>query len=369
MSAAVLERDTIVLPARQRRSAFSRNRLLAGAAALVLLTAAAWYGHDWWTTGRFIQTTDDAYVGGNVTAIAPHAAGFVTEVAVTDNQRVSAGQLLVRIDPRDYQAARDHSQAVVTGREAALTSLRAQSVLQQSMIRQAEAELDAKAAQAAFAHADAVRYATLAGSPAGSRQDAERSLAADQSARAAIVSSVAGLAAARQKLDVIAADTNAAEAAVAQAQSDLQTARLNLAYTEVRSPIDGYVGNRAAQVGAYITVGTYLLSVSPANGLWVEANFKEDQLAHMVPGQAATVVADVVPGHVLHGHVLSLSPGTGAIYSIIPPENATGNFTKIVQRVPVRIALDGTDATLGTLRPGLSTTVSVDTRAAAQVTP
>ncbi len=162
---------------------------------------------------------------------------------------------------------------------------------------------------------------------------------------------------------VIAADTGAAEAAVAQAQADLQTARLNLGYTEIRAPIDGYVGNRAAQVGAYVTPGTYLLSISPAHGLWVDANFKEDQLAGMRPGQQATVVADVLPGHVLHGHVLSLAPATGAIFSVIPPENATGNFTKIVQRVPVRIALDGADATLGTLRPGLSTTVSVDTRA------
>jgi membrane fusion protein, multidrug efflux system len=368
VSAIVLERDTAVLPARPRR-ALRRKHLLAGAAALLLAVGGAWYGYDWWTIGRFIQSTDDAYVGGNVTAIAPHVAGFVTEIAVTDNQHVRAGQLLVRIDPRDYQAALDHAVAVVAAREAALASLRAQSVLQQSTIRQAAADLDAKAAQAAFAHADAVRYATLAHTPAGSRQDAERTLAADQSAQAAISAAAAGLAAARQRLDVIAADTNAAEAAVAQARSDLQTARLNLGYTEIRAPIDGYVGNRAAQVGAYVSPGSYLLSVSPAHGLWVDANFKEDQLARMKPGQPATVVADVVPGQVFHGHVLSLAPGTGAIFSIIPPENATGNFTKIVQRVPVRIALDGTDATLGTLRPGLSTTVSVDTHADAKAAP
>ena len=369
MSTAVLERDTTVLPARKTGRALSRKHLLAAAAILATAAGAGWYGTNWWTVGRFIETTDDAYVGGNVTAIAPHVAGFVTEIAVTDNERVPAGRLMVRIDPRDYQTALDHALAVVRAREAALASLRAQSALQQSTIGQAAAELDAKAAQAQFTHADAVRYATLAGTPAGSRQDAERTLAADRSAQAAILASAAGLAAARQRVDVISADTSAAEAAVAQAMSDVQTARLNLGYTEIRAPIDGYVGNRSAQVGAYVVAGTYLLSVSPANGLWVDANFKEDQLAHMTPGQPATIVADVVSGRVLHGHVLSLAPGTGAIYSVIPPENATGNFTKIVQRVPVRIALDGDDATLGTLRPGLSTTVSVDTRADAKVVP
>lgn len=362
MSGPVVERDLTIDASVRSRPSVSRKRLLGAAAALVLAAGGAWYGTDWWTTGRFIESTDDAYVGGNVTPIAPHVAGFVTEIAVTDNQHVQAGQLLARIDPRDYQAAADHAQAVVAGRVAALASLRAQYVLQQSTIQQAAADLDAKTAQAVFAHADAVRYATLSHTVAGSRQDAERTLAGDQAAQAAIQSARAVLAAARQRLDVIQADTSAAQAAVAQAQSDLQTARLNLGYTEIRAPIDGYIGNRAAQVGAYVAAGTYLLSVSPAHGLWVDANFKEDQLTHMVPGQAANVVADVVPGQVFHGHVLSLSPGTGAIFSVIPPENATGNFTKIVQRVPVRIQLDDSDATLGTLRPGLSTTVSVDTK-------
>src|SRR5690349_14877283 len=163
-------------------------------------------------------------------------------------------------------------------------------------------------------------------------------------------------------MTVLRADIAAARAGVAQAKADLETARLNLGYTEIRSPIDGYVGNRAAQVGAYIKGGAYLLSVIPARDLWVDTNFKEDQLAQIRPGQPAAVVADVLPGKTFHGHVESLAPGTGSLFSVIPPENATGNFTKIVQRVPVRIALDGADARLGALRPGLSITVSVDTR-------
>jgi membrane fusion protein (multidrug efflux system) len=167
--------------------------------------------------------------------------------------------------------------------------------------------------------------------------------------------------AARQQLKVLAAQIAEAEAATEQGRSDLEAARLSLGYTEIHSPVDGYVGNRAAQVGAYVTAGTHLVSVIPATGLWVDANFKEDQLARMTPGQSATVVADAMPDRVIRGRVASLAPGTGAVFSVIPPENATGNFTKVVQRVPVRIALDGGNA-LGILRPGLSTTVSVDMR-------
>jgi membrane fusion protein (multidrug efflux system) len=236
--------------------------------------------------------------------------------------------------------------------------------MQQSAIQQAVADLAAKTAEAAFGVQDAQRYAALARTSAGSRQDEQKAHATDQAQRSAALSAQAGLEAARQQLAVLDAQSTEAQAAIAEARGKLATARLNLGYTEIRSPVAGVVGNRAAQVGAYVAAGAYLVSVIPANGLWVEANFKEDQLARMAPGQPATVLADVAPGHPLHGRVLSVSPGAGAIFSVIPPENATGNFTKIVQRVAVRIALDADDATLGTLRPGLSTTVSVDTRTA-----
>jgi membrane fusion protein, multidrug efflux system len=358
-------REGLIGPPRTRKARLSPKRLGIAGAALFAGLGVAWYGHEWWTVGRFIESTDDAYVGGNVTAISPHVAGFVADILVGDNQHVRAGQLLVRLDPRDYQAALDHAQAVVQERTATLASLGAKYVLQQSMIRQATADLAAKAAQATFADEDAKRYASLAATNFGSRQDAEKTLAANRQAQSAVLSSKAGLEAARQQLSVLETEIIEARAEVAQAQSDLQTARLNLGYTEIRAPVDGYIGNRAARVGEYVANGAYLLSVIPAHGLWVDANFKEDQLARMHPGQKATVVADVLPGTVFHGHLLSLAPGTGAVFSVIPPENATGNFTKIVQRVPVRIALDDGDATLGTLRPGLSTTVGVDTRASA----
>jgi membrane fusion protein (multidrug efflux system) len=364
MSSSLAARDTLAGPARGR-TGLTRRRIAAAGTALALLAGGGWYGQHWWRVGRFVESTDDAYVGGNVTAIAPHVAGFVAEVLVADNQRVQAGQVLIRLDPRDWRAALDHAEAVLATRQAALESARARAVQQQSAIAALAAERDAKSAAAAFATTDAARYRGLATSSAVSRQDAERSDALDRQARAGVAAAEAALAAARQQMQVLAADIVAAQAAVAQAAADRETAQLDLGYTEIRAPIDGYVGNRAAQVGAWVTAGSYLLAVIPARGLWIDANFKEDQLARMRPGQTAHVVADVIPGHPFHGHVASLAPGTGAVFSIIPPENATGNFTRIVQRVPVRIALDPDDAALALLRPGLSATVGIDTRAGA----
>ena len=363
MSATTFQRETPAAPARSRVVSSRKIALLAGLP--VLIGGGAWYGHDWWTTGRFLQSTDDAYVGGNVTTIAPHVGGFVSAILVADNQRVQAGQLLLRLDDRDYRAAFDHARAALAARIAALSSLRAQQVLQQSTILASAADRSARIANAAFMRIDSDRYARLALTNDGSRQNAEKSAAARQVADADVQSAEAGLSAARQKLNVLDTQIAEAQADIAQAQSDLRTAGLNLGYTEIRSPVDGFVGNRAAQTGAYVTQGNYLLSVIPAQGLWVDANFKEDQLAHMAPGQAVIVSADVAPGQEFHGRVQSMAPGTGAVFSVIPPENATGNFTKIVQRVPVRIALDPVGSNFGRLRPGLSTYVTVDTRAAA----
>lgn len=172
----------------------------------------------------------------------------------------------------------------------------------------------------------------------------------------------AGLLAARQQLAVIGTQREQALAALAQTEADRQQAQLNIGYTELRAPVDGYVGNRRAKVGAYAAAGSQLISVVPAHGLWVDANFKEDQLARMQVGQAVRVTADILPGRTFQGHVESIAPATGAQFSVLPAENATGNFTKIVQRVPVRVRLSGSDAEFGALRPGLSVLAEVDTR-------
>jgi membrane fusion protein (multidrug efflux system) len=340
----------------------SYKKLLFALGASLGLAAAAVYGYQWATVGRFIETTDDAYIGGDVTAIAPHVAGFISDIDVSDNQHVRKGQLLMRLDDRDFQAALDHAEAAVNDKRAVLADLQAKFLAQQSAIRQATADLSAKVAQAAFARQDDDRYQGLARAVAISRQDVQRASAADQIAQSSVSSARAGVAGANQELEVIRANIDQARADVAQAEADLKTARLNVGYTEIRSPIDGYVGNRAVRVGAYVPVGAYLASIIPAHGLWIDANFKEDQLAQVKPGQSAIVVADVLPNRKFHGRVESVAPGTGAVFSVIPPENATGNFTKIVQRVPVRIVLDAEDARLGGLRPGLSITASVDTQ-------
>lgn len=359
MSGEAIGREIAIGSTRRVRSG---RRFALGVLALALLLGAAWFGARWWTELRFIETTDDAYVGGNVTPIAPHVSGFVAAILVKDNQYVQAGQVLIRLDPRDFAAALARAGALVRAREADLAGLRARETLQEAMIRRATADLAARKAEAIFAAQDAARYGLLAARDAASRQDAERARAKTHASAAALTAAQAGLAAARQQRVVLMAETAAAKADIAATEAELRQARLDLGYTRITAPIGGYVGNRYAEVGAYVTAGTDLLSIVPARGLWVDANFKETELARMKPGNPAAIIADILPGRIFHGHVLSLAPATGAVFSVIPPQNATGNFTKIVQRLPVRIALDGRGDVFGLLRPGLSTTVSVSTR-------
>lgn len=331
--------------------------------------AAAWYGHHWWAHGRFMQTTDDAYVGGDVTVIAPKVSGYIAEVAVTDNQAVRAGDVLVRLDDRDYRAALAKAEGAVAAQQALLTNLDATQRLQEAVIAQARAGVTAADAETIRARDDQVRYHDLSSKAAVSIQSAQKADADYKQALANGQKAQATLTAAQRQLDVIGTQKQQAQAALAQAMAERDIARLNLGYTELRAPIDGTIGNRRARVGAYATAGTQLLSIVPARGLWVDANFKESQLAKFHPGLRATIEADVLPGHVFHGRVASLAPATGAQFSVLPAENATGNFTKIVQRVPVRILLDENDATLGTLRPGLSVVAEVDVRSAQGATP
>ncbi|WP_413624770.1 HlyD family secretion protein [Luteibacter sp. Lutesp34] len=325
--------------------------------------AAVLYGAHWWTTGRFVVDTDDAYVGGDITVIASKVPGYIQAVAVADNQVVHKGDLLVKIDDRDYRAAVDRADAAVAAQEAALRNLDAVERLQHSNIAQARAGLDAAQAETTRSRLDDERFRQLVGRAAVSVESAQRATATFQTARAATNRASAAVAGAQQQLDVIATQRRQAQAALAQARAEAEVARLNLSYTEVRAPVDGVIGNRRARVGGYAAAATQMLVVVPAHGLWIDANFKEDQLARMRVGQTVDVRADVLPGRVFKGHVASLAPATGAQFSVLPPENATGNFTKIVQRVPVRVTLDGTDGDLDVLRPGLSVTARIDTKA------
>lgn len=350
------------LPDKTEAPPKSRRKLATRIAMGAALVAGVVYGIHWWTASRFIEDTDDAYVGGDITVIGPKVSGYITALNVTDNQRVHAGELLVKIDDRDYRAALAKAEGAVAAQEALLSNLDATEQLQQAVINEAKAGINAASAEATRAHDDEVRYRELAGRAAVSVESAQRADADDKTARANTDKAQAAWIAAQRQLNVIASQKQQARAALAQAKAERDIAALNVSYTELRAPVDGVIGNRRARVGAYAAAGTQLLSVVPAHGLWVDANFKEDQLAHMQPGQPVEIRADILPGRVFHGHVTSLAPATGAEFSVLPPENATGNFTKIVQRVPVRVALDKKDDELGLLRPGLSVVADINTR-------
>lgn len=329
--------------------------LLAILCVCVVLAAAMSY---WFFVGRFVESTDDAYAGGDVTVIAPKVTGFVSEVLVQDNQHVTANQVLIRLDARDYEARFAQADAAVGSARAAVDELKARQALQGAVIDQAAADVQADRAELKRSVSDQVRYRDLVKDDAVSAQIVERADADALKARAAVEHGSAAVLAARRQLDVLNAQIADAEARVVKAEAEQRYAALNVEYTTIRSPIDGYVGNRMARVGLLGTAGTSMLTVVPSSGLWVDANFKEDQLRKMHVGDRADVSLDARSGSI-RGHVESIAPATGATFSILPPENATGNFTKIVQRVPVRIQLDVPREMQAVLRPGLSATVRV----------
>lgn len=365
MTNAVSEQASPPVAPAKRRKLSGRTRLITCLALVAGLGAAA-YGWHWWNHGRFMEDTDDAYVGGDITVISPKVAGYIVAAAVSDNQVVHAGDLLVKLDDRDYRAALEKAEAAVAAQQALLANLEATRSLQQAVIAQTRAGVAASGAETSRSRDDQLRYQNLSAKAAVSLQSAQRADADYQQALANGHKAQAVQVAAERELDVIASRRQQALAALAQASAERNIARLNLSYTELRAPIDGVIGNRYARTGSYAAVGTHMMSIVPARGLWVDANFKESQLARLRPGLAATIEADVLPGRRFHGHVASMAPATGAQFSVLPPENATGNFTKIVQRVPVRIVLDEADGVLGLLRPGLSVLAEVDARGARQ---
>lgn len=335
--------------------------ILALTALAAVAFSASTAGYHWLNVGRYSESTDDAYVGGDVTFLASKAPGFVSQITVADNQAVHAGDLLVKLDDRDYRAALAKAEAAVAYQHAALANLVATRSLQQAIIGQADASIAAAEAEITRTRDEQTRFAQLLKETAVSLQDAQKAEAAYKEAEAHGEKARAGLTAAQRQLGVLDAQELQIQAALAQAEAERDLARLNLSYTEIRAPMDGTVGNRTAQAGSYATSGSQLIALIPAHGLWVDANLKESQLAHVRAGAPATVEVDSMPGKILHGRVVSIAPATGSRFSILPPENATGNFTKIVQRVPVRIVLDNEEEAGDQLRPGLSVTAKINT--------
>jgi membrane fusion protein (multidrug efflux system) len=338
------------------------RKLLLTGAALVALAGAAWYGWDYWTVGQYQVSTDDAYVKADNTTIAPKVSGYLHEVLVGDNERVKAGQTLARIDDRDFKVALDQARADVAAAKAAITSKQAQLEVQEAVINAAKATIDVDDANVTFAAQDNKRYATLANSGYGSVQNAQLSQSKIASAEATRARDNANLTSATKQVDLLKAEIVQAEAALARAHALQSQAELNLSYTAITAPIDGVVGNRTLRVGQFVQAGTQLMSVVPARGAYVIANYKETQLTDVHEGQAVEIAVDMFPGQLVRGHVDSIAPASGQEFALLPPDNATGNFTKVVQRIPVKIALDDGSNSLIALRPGMSVIPTIETR-------
>jgi membrane fusion protein (multidrug efflux system) len=368
-TAAVAARDISILdrpPAGASAKQALRKVLLAGA-GLLGLVAAGYFGTQYWTVGRFQVSTDDAYVKADNTTIAPKVSGYLAEVLVGDNEPAKAGQPLARIDARDFQVALEQAKADVAAANATIANKRAALDAQQTVIEGARATIAVDKAQETFAEADDHRYTALAKDGWGTQQKAQEAASRIAASRATVTRDVAALANAAKQVEVLKAELGQVEAALAHAKAVQDQAELNLSYTTITAPNDGVVGNRTLRVGQYVQAGTQLMAVVPTASAYIVANYKETQLTHVHGGQPVSISVDMFPGQVFHGHVDSLAPASGQEFALLPPDNATGNFTKVVQRIPVKITLDQDSPLTVVLRPGMSVYPSIDTRDDAEI--
>jgi membrane fusion protein (multidrug efflux system) len=335
-----------------------RPLLLVAVIGGAVLTGAWWIGE-----GRYIVSTDNAYVQGDIAVLGPRIEGDVAAIPVADNQAVHAGDPLIVLDPTDWQAKVAQAAGAVDEAAAAIETARRQVDQSRAQMAQSDAMIAQAEAESTRATADEGRAGSLVGAGWTSRQANDLAIADARKATAALAAARAQRASADQALAVAQAQVTQYTAHKETADAALKLARSNLSYTIIRAPFDGIVGNRAAQLGEHVMPAQQLIAVAPPRDrLYVVANFKETQLAAMQAGQRVTLVPDIA-GAAVTGRVESLAPATGALFSLLPPANATGNFTKVVQRVPVKIAIDPTDAqAAGWLRAGLSVTAEVDTR-------
>ncbi|GGA40081.1 transporter [Dyella nitratireducens] len=316
----------------------------------------------WWVVGRFIQSTDDAYLQADSVTVAPKVSGYVTDVYVGDNATVKAGDALVRLDSRQYQAALDQATATVDARQADIARAQAGIQQQQAAIEQARAQLQVAQVSSKHAEDEVRRYGPLAKTGAESGDQLSVLISNRDQARATLAADKAALDQAQARVADLNAQIAQARAQLEAAQASAKQSQLDLQDTLIRSSLNGRVGDRTVRVGQYAQPGTRLMTVVPVQSIYLTANFKETQIGRMRAGQPATVHVDALPDADLHGVVDSFAPGTGSQFALLPPENATGNFTKIVQRVPVRIRIHTDEQTRKRLVPGLSVTVDVDTR-------
>jgi membrane fusion protein (multidrug efflux system) len=362
-----------IAKAKPRRSIRS---LILPAIILAALGFGGSKAYDWFVNGRFLVSTDDAYVGADTAVITAKVAGHVALVAAADNAKVRAGDLLIKIDDGDYQLAVASAKDKIATQDATIARIGRQVEAQGAVIAQAQAQVAAAQAQLAAGEADKKRAALefdrsqkLADINFGSQQRLEQAAADRAKTSATLAGSGASAAAAaaaengaRANLDVLTAQKTEAERTRGELETALAKAERDLSFTTIAAPFDGVVGNRAAQLGEYVQPGTRLLALVPLTSAYVDANFKETQLASIHPGQKVDVAVDSLDGRVIEGVVTSVAPASGSQFSLLPPDNATGNFTKVVQRVAVRIALPAEALQSGEIRPGLSVVASVRTR-------
>ncbi|MBU6449312.1 MAG: HlyD family secretion protein [Rhodospirillales bacterium] len=339
-----------------------RRRLLVGAGIVVIVLALGIWLINYLLVGQYFVTTDDAYLAADSSLTAAKVSGYVTAVAVNENQPVKQGQLLARIDPRDYQNAVNEAQGGLASAKAEIANDNALLALQPSKIAAATAAVQADEAKLAFAAQNQQRYASLSAKGASPVQNTEQANTDLRTAQAGLAADQAGLQAAQRQVDVLKAGLQGAKATAARAQAQLAQAQLNLAHTAIRAPFAGIVGNKTVAVGDYLQPGTQIMAIVPLSQVYVLANYKETQITHIRPGQSVNISVDGFPDLKVRGHVDSIYPSSGQEFALLPPDNATGNFTKIVQRVPVKILVDLTKAQIGKLRPGMSVETDIDTR-------
>ncbi|MER8393952.1 HlyD family secretion protein [Mesorhizobium sp. M1340] len=352
---------TPLAPAKKKRPMRSMLLPIIG---LALLGAGAWYGYDYWTDGRFMISTDDAYVQADTAFISPKISGYVDQVKVTENQQVKAGDPLLIVDDGDYKIAVAQAEAQIATLSKTLDRIDAQTEAARASLKQAQAQKAADQAAADNAKRVQVRAAQLLKTRVGTQAQLDDAQTAVEQANAALAGADAQIAAAQANIGVLEAQRAESASTLASLQLAHDKAVRDLSFTVLRAPYDGVVGNRSVEQGDLISPGQKLAVIVPMDKLYIVANFKETQLARLVPGEKVRVSVDAIDGQDFEGTVSSLAPASGAVFSLLPPENATGNFTKVVQRVPVRIDVPADVLKTGKLRAGLSVVVAVDSRTA-----
>lgn len=340
----------------------SRKRRIFGAVLLLAAVGGGAFGFHWWTVGRFLISTDDAYVAADTSVLAAKVGGHIVSIDVDTNQPVRAGEVIAHIDDGDYALTLQAAENKIATQQATIARYGQQIVAAEASVDQAKAQLASDAAELNRTQLDYDRQSKLAKSEFASRSTLENAVAARDKAQASVDAGQAAIASAQANVAVLKAQQTEASRTLAELTVSRDQAKRNLDFTFVRAPFDGIIGNRAVQVGQLVQAGTRLIALVPISKVYVDANFKETQLGRLHPGQSVDVEVDAFPGRAFHGRVVSIAPASGSVFSLLPPENATGNFTKIVQRVPVRIELDEEARQAAVLRPGMSVTATVDTR-------